>query len=165
MLAGMVHISGSLVGSRQSELRRSVERIQFQCVFERINRRWKLLGLHVHRAQKIPGVSVVRVDLYHSLERVNRRLRVAHVLGQHPEAVPCVGTLRILFERIFQPGLGIIDLLQIQIRNALVQPCNRELRIGLRGLLEVLQSLLKELLVHIGDAQVVQARGFNRIGL
>ena len=50
---------------------------------------------------------------------------------------------------------------QVQQRDALVQPRNREVRIERRGILKFLQSLFEELLVHVGDAEIVEARGFR----
>ena len=45
-----------------------MQRIDFQCVLERVNRLRKLLGLHVSRPQEIPGVGVVRIDFGDVLE-------------------------------------------------------------------------------------------------
>ncbi len=123
----------------------------------------KLLGLHVCGAKKIPGVGIVRVDFDDALKCIDRRLRFARILGQHPEAVPGVGILRILFQRIFQCSLSFINLLQVQVRDTHVQPRDRQFGIGLRGLLKLFQSLLEKLLVHVRDAEIIQARGLDRI--
>ena len=165
MLAGMVDVGGLLVGARQSEFRRSVERIDFQRVLECFDRLRKLLGLHVGRTQKIPGIGVIGIDFDDALECFDRSLRVARILGQQSEAVPGVRAFRILLEGIFQRGFCLVNLLQIQIGDALVQACNRELGIGFGCLLELLQSLFEKLLIHVGDADVVEARGFNWIRL
>ena len=131
-------------------------------MLESVNRLRKLLGLRVGRAQKIPGVGIVGVDFDDALECIDRRRRIARVLGQHPEAVPGIRILRILLQRVFQRRLGFVDLLQIQIGNALVQPRDRQFGIGRGGLLKFFQPLLEQLLVHVGDAEIVQARGFDR---
>ena len=163
MLAGVFDVTRLLVGSRQSEFGRRVQWIDFQRVFESFNGLWKLLGLHVRGAQKIPGVGVVRINLNYMLERINRRRRVARVLGEHSQAIPRVRIFRILFERIFEGSLRLIHFLQVEICNALIQSRDCEFGIDLRGLLEGLQSLLEQLLVHVGGAEIVQARCLNWI--
>ena len=82
----------------------------------------KLFGLHVRRAQKIPGVGVVRIDLDNMLEGIDRGLSVAGILRQQAEVVPGVRILRILLQRIFQSRLGFVDFLQIQKGDAFIQP-------------------------------------------
>ena len=47
--------------------------------------------------------------------------------------------------------------------DAFIQARDGKLRIGCEYLLEFFQSLLKELLVHIGTAEIIQAGGFDRI--
>ena len=140
-----------------------MNRVELQRVLKRFNGLRKLLGLHIRCAKKIPSVSVVRIDLDDALERIDRRLRIAGVLGQHPEAVPGIRILRILFQRIFQCNLGFVDLLQVQVSDTHIQPRDRKFGIGLRGLLELFQSLLEQLLVHVGDAEVIQARRLDGI--
>ena len=70
-----------------------------------------------------------------------------------------------MLQSVVEGGLGLIDLLQIRICYALIQARNRKLRIRLKRLLKLVQSLLKELLIHVGAAQVVQASGFDGIRL
>ena len=97
------------------------------------------------------------------MERIDRGLSVAGVLREQAEVVPGVRILGILLERCFERGFGFVDLLQVQVGDAFIQACDRQFRIKLRRLLEALQSLLEKLLVHIGGAQIVQARGLGGI--
>ncbi len=129
------------------------------------NRRRKLLGLHVRRAQEVPRVGVFRVNLGHTLKGIDRRLRVARVLVHQPEVVPRVRTLGINLQRFFERGLGFIHLLQVQVRDTHVQPRNRQLRISFSSLFEEIQSLLEQLLVHVGGSKIIQARRFNGVRL
>jgi len=142
-----------------------MQRIDFQCVFECIDRLRKLFGLHIGGAEEIPRISVVGIDLEDMLELVNRRLRIASILREQSEAVPRIRALGILLERVFQRGLRVVDFLKIQIRYALVQTRDGKLGIDFGRLLELLQSLIEQLLVHVGDADVVEARSFDWVRL
>ena len=135
--------------------------IDFQRVFKGIDRLRKLLGLHVGRAEEIPGIGVIWIDLDDVLERFDRSLRVARIFSEQSKAVPGVRALGILLQGVFQCDFGIVDLLLIQIRDALVQACDGKLGIRFGRLLKLLQSFFEELLVHVRDANVVETRGFD----
>ena len=68
-----------------------------------------------------------------------------------------------MFEGVFQGSFGLVDLLQVQEGDALIQACDRQPGIELGGLLKGLESLLEELLVHVGSPEIVQARGLRWI--
>ena len=95
----------------------------------------------------------------------DRVLRIAGILRQKTDTVPGIRILRILLQSIFQSRFGFVDFLQIQIGNAFVQPRNGKFRISLGCLLKLFKGLLKELLVHIRNPEIVKAGGFDRIGL
>ncbi len=156
-------ISRLLIGTRQSKLGRGVQRVELQRVLESLDRLRKLFSLHIRRAQEIPRVGVVGIELGYVMKGVNRGLSVSSILREKPKVVPRVWILRILLERVFQRGLGFVDLLQIQKCDAFIQTRNRQLGIELRGLLEGLESFFEKLLVHVSGAQIVQARGLRRI--
>ena len=88
-------------------------------------------------------------------------LRVARIFREQSKAVPGIRILGILLQRVFQRDFGIVDLLQIQIRDALVQSRDGKLGIRFGRLLKLLQSFFEKLLVHVRDANVVQTRGFD----
>ena len=165
MLARMIEISRLLVSARQSKLGGGMQWVELQRVLESFNRLRKLPGLHVRCPKKIPCVSIVRIDFNYMLKRINRRLRIASIFCQQPKVVPCVRNLCILLDRIFECSFGLIDFLQIQKRDAFVQARHRQLRIKLRRLAKGFESLLEQLLVHVGRAQIVHPRGFDGIRL
>ena len=82
---------------------------------------------------------------------------VAGIFREQAEAVPRVGTLGILLECVFERLLRFVDLLQVQVGDAFVEPRDRKLRIGIERLLELFQSFFEELLIHVGDAKIVVA--------
>ena len=97
MLAGVRAVAGLLVGARESELGRSVQRIQLERVLEGVNRLGKLFELRVSGAQEVPGVGVAVVNGDDVLEIFDRCFGVAAVLVQHAERVPDV---RVVFLRL-----------------------------------------------------------------
>ena len=99
----------------------------------------------------------------HVMKSINRGLSISGILREQAEVVPGVWILGILLERVFQRGLGLVDLLQVQKGDAFIQARDRQLGIEFRGLLEGLESLLEKLLVHVGGAEIVQARRLRRI--
>ncbi len=121
MLAGVVDFGGLLVGAGQSELGGGVQRVELQGVLEGVNRLRELLGLHIGRAEKVPGVGVVGVDPGDALEGVDGGLRVAGVFREQAEVIPGVRILRVLLERVFEGGFGLVDFLQVQVGDGFVQ--------------------------------------------
>ena len=169
MLAGVVEIGGLLIGARQSKLRGGMPRIESQRVLKGLDSRRKLFGLHIGGTQEIPCVGVVRIKLDHVVKGINRGLSVSGVLREQTEVVPRVWIFGVLLDFVFERGPGFVDLLQVQECDAFIQACNRELRIELGRLLEGLESFFEKLLVHVGGAEIVQARGLRwirfRLGL
>ncbi len=96
-------------------------------------------------------------------KRLNRPRRIARILVQQTQVVPRIRNLRVLLQGIFQSRPSLINLLQIQQRNPLIQPRNRQLRIKLRRLPEQSQPLLKKLLIHVRRAEIIQPRRLSRI--
>ncbi len=123
----------------------------------------KLLGLGIRGTEKIPGVGIAGIDLGDAPECVDGGLRVSSVLGQQAEAVPRVRILRVLLESVIQGDFGLIDLLKIQVGDANVQARDCQCGIGFDRGLERLQALFEKLLVHVGHAEIVEARGFDGI--
>ena len=89
--------------------------------------------------------------------------RVSSVLGQQAEAVPRVRILRVLLESVVQGRFGLIDFLKVQVGDANVQARDCQCGVGFDRGLERLQALFEKLLVHVGHAEIVEARGFDGI--
>ncbi len=98
------------------------------------------------------------------LNAVNGRIGFIRVLRKQAEVVPGMRVLGILLGHFLQDRLGIIDFLQVEQRDGAIQLRNQQLRILCGGRLELLERLLEQLLVHVGDADVVQPRGFGNLG-
>ncbi len=71
VLAGAGEVARLLVGTRQSKLRRGVQRVQLQRVLKGIDRLRKLLDLRVSRAQEVPGVGVIGIDFGNATESID----------------------------------------------------------------------------------------------
>ena len=90
-----------------------MKRIDFQRVLEGVDRLGKLLGLHVGRAEEIPGVGIVGVDFGDVIEGVDRGLGSPVFFASRPRLYQAYGILRILLLGFFQRGFGFVDFLQI----------------------------------------------------
>ncbi len=101
VLAGVGDVAGLLVGARESELRRGVQRIQLERVLEGVDRLRKLPELGINCAQEVPSVGIAVVDFDHAAKIFHRSLRIAAVFLQHPQGIPDV---RIFFMRINRIG-------------------------------------------------------------
>ena len=62
MLAGLSRVTRLLIGARDSELGRGMQRIQLERVLESVDGLGKLLVLRVRSAEEIPGVGIVRIE-------------------------------------------------------------------------------------------------------
>ncbi len=71
----------------------------------------------------------------------------------------------IVFHAVFEDRLGCIDFAQIQQRDTLIQARHLQIEIERLGLLKFPQRFFEQLLVHVSEAEIVQAGGFGRIGL
>ncbi|OLE56854.1 MAG: hypothetical protein AUG13_06925 [Chloroflexi bacterium 13_1_20CM_2_59_7] len=157
----MGEVAGLLVGPRESELRRGVQRIQLERTLESVNRLGKLFDLGVSGAKKIPGVSIVGVDLDYAAEGVHRALRIVRILIQQTEVEPGVRIVGITLDRLLEKLLRRLDAPQVKQRYALVQPGDLQLGVERGSVLKGLETFLEELLVHIGSAQIVEAGRFE----
>ena len=96
MLAGVVDVGRLLIGARESELSGSVQRVELQGVLEGVDGLGKLFRLHVDRAQEIPSVGIIRIQIDDVVKRINRGLSVARILCEQAEVVPRVRIFRVL---------------------------------------------------------------------
>ena len=115
-----------------------------------------LLLLRIHRSQEVVRVGIVGIDLQDALKCFDRLGRLALTAPQQAEVVPDARIGRFLgrrrVERLFRLG----QLLQIQQGDSLVQFGRRQARIGFQRQVEFLHRFVHALLVHVGDAEIVQ---------
>ena len=121
VFAGMGRVARLLVGPRNAEFRRSVQRIQLERMLEGVDGLRILLELRRRSAQKIPAVGVVGIDLGDVAKRVHRSLRIVGILVQQSQAEPGVGIVGRILAGSLEKHLGGFDARQVQQRDALVQ--------------------------------------------
>ncbi len=80
------------------------------------------------------------------------------VLEEQAEVVPGIGIVGVLFHRLLQQRPGLIEFAQIQQGNPLIQPRNLKRWIDRGSVLECFQGFFKELLIHVGNAEIVEVR-------
>ena len=165
MLPRRSRIALALQRARQPELRRSVHRIQRQPFLKRRNGLVIFLDLRIQVADKIICVRFVRFDFRHALERGNSLLHFARVFVRQPEVVPRIRIVRQLLRRCSQRRARGIELLLPEQRDTQVQPRYREFRIRFQRLLEVFLSIRRPLLIHVRNAQRVEAVSDCGVGL
>ena len=90
-------------------------------------------------------------------------MRLAAVFLEHAECVPHVRIFRILLGGFFENLFCGIDAGKTQQRNSLIY--FRNVQIGVCGsrVFKIFERLLEQLLVHVGTAKIVQARGIVRV--
>ena len=120
-----------------------------------------LLGLCVHRAEEVPGVGIVGIDLSDAAEGVYRGLRIARVFIKQAEVIPGMRVGGITFDRFFEKFLGLINPTQAEQGDALIQARGRQLGIARSSVLKGFQSFREGLLVHVSNAQIIQTSGFG----
>ena len=121
VFAGMGRVAGLLVGARNAEFGRSMQRIQFERMLEGVNRLRILLELRRRGAQKIPAVGVVRIDLGDVAKSIHRSLRIIGILVQQAQVEPGVGIVGSVLACSLQQSFGGLDAGQVQQRDALIQ--------------------------------------------
>ena len=122
----------------------------------------KLPGLQMRRAEEVPGVGVVAVDLGDVLKGINCLFQIAAVLVKQAQVVPCGWILWIVFDDFVEQHLGVIHTLKVQQRDGPVETRQTKFWIRGEGGFKILQRLLKQLLVHVGGTQVILAHSFPR---
>ena len=120
----------------------------------------KLPGLQMRRAEEVPGVGVVAVDLGDVLKGINCLFQIAAVLVKQAQVVPCGWILWIVFDDFVEQHLGVIHTLKVQQRDGPVETRQTKFWIRGEGGFKILQRLLKQLLVHVSDAEIVLTRRF-----
>ena len=89
--------------------------------------------------------------------------RVTEIFVDEAEVVPGVGILRKLFGSCGEGGARRLEFLLSEERDAEVGAGDFELGIGGEGLFEELLRVGGALLIHVGDAESVEAIGFGGV--
>src|SRR6516162_6131057 len=74
-----------------------------------------------------------------------------------------MGIARISLDRLFERIPSRVHPPHVEERNPLIYPGNFELRIELGRRLKVLESFFKQLLIHVGRAQIIEASRLRRL--
>src|ERR1700722_19734278 len=149
MLACLYGIAGLQKRARESEFRRCMLRIQLQSMLKCIHRLRILLIFRIRSAQKVPAIGVVWVDLYDLSKTCCGPHPVSAGLVEQAEVVPGKRVVRILLYYLLKNVPSRIDLGEIEKSDSLVNSRNPQLWVKGIGVLESLQCLLKQLLVHV----------------
>jgi hypothetical protein len=119
-----------------------------------------LLELRVGRSEEVPGVGVVRIDFGDAAEGFDGSAGIAGVFVIETEVVPGMGVFGILFDGFFQQRLGFFEALQIEQRHSAIDGGHFQRGIIGGRFFERLQCFFEELLVHVGDADGIEAGRF-----
>jgi hypothetical protein len=78
------------------------------------------------------------------------------------EVIPGMRIFGVVLRLFWNSAFSFVHALQVQRGNAAVECRDFQIRVFGSGFFECFQSLLEQLLVHVGDADVVEAGGFGR---
>lgn len=120
------------------------------------------LKLGIQIADEIPGIGFVG-DLRDVSESVDAFFRVTEILINEAEVVPRVGILGKFFRSGGERGASRFELLLSEQRDAEVEKRNFECWVDSKRLLEQFLCVSGALLVHVGDAERVEAVSFRRV--
>ena len=121
-----------------------------------------MLKLRIQVADEIPGVGFVG-NLRRVSERGDTFFRIAEIFVDEAEVVPRVGIMRKFFGCGGKSRASRLEFLLRQERNAEVETGDFKIWIGCEGLFEQFLSVGGALLIHVGDAQRVEAIGFSGV--
>ena len=79
------------------------------------------------------------------------------------EVVPGMGILGIILDGFFQQLFRVVKALQVEQGDPAIDGRDFERGVGRSRVFERLQGFCKKLLVHVGNAQVIEAGRFLRI--
>ena len=131
-------------------------RLQTQHSFELGNGFGVLLQLRVHRSQEVVGVGIVGIDLQDALKCVDGFGRLALTAPQETQVVPDARIGGFFGCRRVEGRFCFGQLLEIQQGDSLVQFGGCQVWVGFQRLVEFLHCFVHALLVHVGDAEIVQ---------
>lgn len=122
------------------------------------------LKLGIQVADEIPRVSFVG-DLRNVSEGSDAFFRITEIFVSEAEVVPSVGILGQFFGGGGKSGARGLELLLREERDAEVEACDFEFGIGGKRLFEEFLCVGGALLIHVSDAEGVEAIGFGRVGV
>jgi len=88
----------------------------------------------------------------------------AGIFVDEAEVVPGVGIVGEFFRGLFEGGAGWVEFLLAEERDAEIDASDGEFWIGGEGFLEIFLGVGKFLLVHVGDAEGVEAECVGGVG-
>ena len=158
MLPRRIAVARSLVRSRNSKLRRSMEwEYRYRLPIRR-NRRIVLLQLRVQIADKVKRVRLVRRDLRHAFERGNRFRQLARIFQHQPQVVPGKRVVRPLLRRLAQRRERRVRFLLRHQRNSQIQFRQRIIPVRGKRRIKFFLRVAKPLLPHVRHANAVPFR-------
>ncbi len=165
VLARLVCHSGALEGTGEAELRGGMQRIETQGGPELGDGVLVVFQAEVDGSEKVVTVRVVGVDLDGMLEVAECRLLAAAIEVSEAEAVPDARVVGVNRGGGLEGFLSFREASEVEQSDAFIEQGYGSGRISLVGFVEFLERLVRELLVHESDADVVEACGFcNRTG-
>src|SRR5580704_3816735 len=162
MLFGRLGIATALIGAGQAEFGGGMKRKDRESFLERSYGLIVMLKLRVQVADEIPGVGFVG-DLRDVSEGGDTSFRVAQIFVDQAEVVPGVGVLRKFFGGGGESGASELELLLRQKGNAEIEAGDLEIWIGGERLFKELLGVGRALLIHVGDAESIEAVGFGGV--
>ncbi len=160
LLARFLTVPQSLVGIRQAELRRDMERIDLERPPVAGNGKIQFPGALVERSQEIVRVRIAGIELNDPAERGQSLFGFVKLPAQQAEVEPGPRVVRLLFDGFFEHLPRHLVPLEVEQCNAFVQPGCEQTGVEGAGLLEILQRRLASPLVHVRHAEIVEPDGF-----
>ena len=156
-------VTFALVGASDAEFGGGVERESFERFLEGGDGFVVVLRLGLQVADEIVAVGFGR-ELRDVGEGGDSLFDFAGIFVDEAEVVPGVGIVGEFFRGLFESGAGGVEFLLAEERDAEIYAGDGEFWIGGEGLLEIFLGVGKFLLVHVGDAEGVEAEGVGGVG-
>src|SRR5216683_1006297 len=162
VLARGIRVALSLIGARDAKLRGGVIEKRGNGLLKFGDGFVVALKLRVKVAEKIMRVRFGG-KLRDVLKCRNALFRFADVFIKEAQVVPGVGVVGQEARGFLKSGTRGLEFLLAEQRNAEVQAGDGKLRISSEGFLKIFLGFGEFLLIHVGDAQGVVAKGFGLI--
>ena len=153
-------VAFALVGAGDAEFGGGVEGESFERFFEGGDGFVVVLGLGLEVADEVEAVGFGS-DLRDVGEGGDSLFDFAGVFIDEAEVVPGVRVIGELFGGLFEGGAGGVEFLLAEERDAEIDAGDGKFRVGGEGFLEIFLGVGEFLLVHVGDAEGVEAEGIG----
>jgi len=164
MLARRGSVAAALVGACEAKFCGRVIRKQSESFLKGGNGLVVTLKLGIKIADEIPGIGLVG-ELRDVRESVDAFFRVPKILVGKAEVVPRKWILRQFFGGRSESCASWFEFLLRQKRDAEIQTGDFEFGIGGERFFEIFLSIGGSLLIHVGNAEGVEAVGFGSVVL